>query len=97
MSTALYWLGSMGEKTRLTLKLIADYLKENGSECFDYRKLRAFWDRRRMWRSLEWHTAERVVRKLAEGGWLAREWSGRRVRFCLSERLKNMFWELGWL
>ena len=94
---ALLWLRSMGEKKRATVKLIADYLRHSGSECFTYRGLRRFWDMRRMWRVLEWHTVERVVRELAQYGWLARRWSGRRVEFCVSENLEKMLRELGWL
>ncbi len=96
-SQALMWIATLSEKQRLTLRLIADFLRENGGRCFNYRRLRAFWDRRRMWRSLEWHTAERVVRLFAEDGLLERRGRGRRVEFCLSDRLEKMLGELGWL
>ena len=96
-STAVYTLAGFSESERRTLRLIADYLSErSGQRCFTYRGLRRYWDRRRLY-SLEWHTAERAVRRLAEAKWLVRVRRGRRVIFCLGERLELLLGELGWL
>ena len=46
---------------------------------FTYRGLRAYWDRRRLWNSLEWHTVERNIRRFCEPayGYLKRKRVGK--------------------
>ncbi len=57
--------------------IINQYLVENMKKGFTYRGLRAYWARLKLYRSQndplrEWHTFERVIRKLAEKGFLER-------------------------
>lgn len=57
--------------------LIHQYLVENMKKGFTYRGLRAYWARLKLYRSQndplhEWHTFERVIRKLAEKRYLER-------------------------
>ena len=94
---ALEFMASLSEKRRLTLKLIAEYLSEVGRRCFTYRGLRAYWDVRRLWNELEWHTVERNIRWLAENGLLRRIQRGRSVIFCLEDETASMLATLGWL
>ena len=73
---------------------IRNYIRDSGKRCFTYRGLRAWWSRNRLWEGSEWHTVERAVRKLAESGYLRRVRRGRRVVFCPSPLLYNIFEEL---
>lgn len=93
---AVAQLAAFTESQRRTIRLIAMYLSSKDQRCFTYRGLRSYWDRLRMY-SLEWHTVERAVRELARTGWLVRVQKGRRVIFCLSEKMENMLRDLGWL
>lgn len=101
---ALYVLSAFSESTRKTIRLIAEYLGGRGQRCFTYRGLRRYWDRKRAYYTLEWHTAERAIRKLAEDGWLKRveirekkRGGGRKVLFCLTEPLRILLEEMRWL
>ena len=107
---AVYELAAFSETEKKTLKLIADYLRyrrENSGpdkpppRCFTYRGLRWYWDTKRLHNGLEWHTAERVVRKLAQLGWLSRRILPHRgvkhVVFCLTSNLEYILEKLGWL
>ena len=100
-SEAYAFLESLPTSKRETLRLIAEYLRETGRRCFTYRSLRAYWDRRRLWRELEWHTVERNIRWLAEEGLLERDlrYRGRRAYtiFCLSRGLREVLEAVGWL
>ena len=73
---------------------IRNYLKDSGKRCFTYRGLRAWWSRNRLYEGSEWHTVERAVRKLAEQGYLKRLQRGKRVVFCPTPFLYDVFREL---
>ena len=73
---------------------IKHYLRESGRHCFTYRGLRAWWSRNRKWEGSEWHTVERSIRRLAEQGYLRRLQRGRRVLFCPTPSLREIFREL---
>jgi len=104
---AVYELAAFSETERRTLRLIADYLtyrrQETGEQvqCFTYKGLRWWYNRQRYYKQLEWHTAERVVRRLAELGWLTRRIyphrGAKRVVFCISSNLEQLLQQLGWL
>ena len=71
---------------RLVMHVILRFLRENGYRYFTYRSLRAYIFRNRI--PLEWHTVERVIRRLAEEGLLERIYTRkRRVRFYPTPRL----------
>lgn len=93
----VYQLATFSESERRTLRLIAGYLREKGQRCFTYRGLRGYYNKNRLYMELEWHTAERNIRRLAELGWLERRGSGRSVYFCLTEKLETLYRQLGWL
>jgi len=46
-----------------TIVLIGDYLVRYGKRGFTYRGLRAYWDARKAYKVLEWHTVERIIRR----------------------------------
>lgn len=89
------------EKQRLTLKLIAEYLRSRGQRCFTYHGLHRYWEGSRIRRGIDWHTVERAVRKLAKWGWLKRIEKRidyrRKSIFCLTENLEHELRKLGWL
>ena len=73
---------------------IKQYLSETGKHCFTYRGLRGWWSRHQKWRGSEWHTVERSIRALARMGYLRRLQYGRRVVFCPTPSLREIFREL---
>jgi len=96
----VYQLAAFSESEKKTLRLISSYIYNNNTRCFNYRKLRAYWDKKRMWRVIEWHTVERNIRRFAELGWLERQVSKkdrRKVMFCASDELLALFRGLKWL
>ncbi|ALL02085.1 hypothetical protein Pyrde_2042 [Pyrodictium delaneyi] len=101
---AVYELAAFSESERRTLRLIAEYLsnKKGRRDCFVYKYLRMYYERRGWENVVEWHTVERNIRRLAEHGWLvrrvyAKHRGGRAVVFCLSEGLEHLLAKLGWL
>lgn len=79
------------EYPRSYILMIYRYLSEKGQKCFTYRGLRAWMYRKPEYRDLEWHTIERVIRKLAEDGFLDRvELSPRKVIFCWNEKAEKV-------
>lgn len=99
-SRAVYRLAAFSESERKTMRLIAEYMKTRGSRCFTYRKLRRLYNNIEAWQWLEWHTAERAVRSLAELGLLQRRRcirNRRCVLFCVTSELQYLLEELGWL
>jgi len=76
------------------LLIIKHYLVEKKQRCFTYRGFRAWLFRQREYRDMEWHTMERVVRKLAEQGFLTRvEKSKRCVLFCWNDLAERAYRE----
>lgn len=96
---AVYELSAFSESERRTLKLIALHVRDTGKTCFDYLAMHRTYKRHLEVR-IKWNTLERVLRKLAELGWLSREISGRRRKsatFCLTPQLEYILRQLGWL
>ena len=96
---AVYQLASFSETERKTLRLIALHVRDTGERCFDYLAMHRTYKRHLEVR-IKWNTLERVLRKLAERGWLSREISGRRRKratFCLTASLEYLLEQLGWL
>lgn len=92
-------LSSLKPSEFRVLLLINEYLQVNKKRGFTYRGLRAYWSSLRIYNdhndpAREWHTVERVIRKLAEKGFLER-------RFYKKGRSKYvvffptpLFWEI---
>ena len=76
MATILQRYGLRPSEYRAII-VINEYLQATGRNGFTYRGLRAYWSRKGMFRDpgeplREWHTFERVIRRLAEKGYLDR-------------------------
>ena len=78
------------------LGMVYRYVEERGGgRCFTYRGLMGWWSRKGLYRSIDWHTVERAVRRLAEVGVLKRVFKGRRkVMFCLTDESDAIYQEL---
>ncbi len=108
---AVYELAAFSETEKKTLKLIAEYLRyrrENSEpdkpppKCFTYKGLRWYYNKQRWYKTLEWHTVERNIRRFAELGWLSRRIfgtprGGKTALFCLTSNLEYILEKLGWL
>jgi len=72
--------------------LIARYLSEKNQRCFTYRGFRVWFYKQPYYKNVEWHTVERMIRKLAEEGFLNRKFIKRNyVVFCKNERFEEVF------
>lgn len=79
----------------MVLELIREYCIARRVRDFTYRQLMRFWWRSK-YKGIHWHTVERVVRDLAERGYLRRRTvKGRRGYFVVFEVTSELAWELG--
>lgn len=81
------------QKLLSTILLIHQYYewrKENGKDrrCFTYQGLLSWMQRSGKLKHSHWHTVERKIRRLAEGGFLTRVPRGKIMIFCPT----NKFW-----
>ena len=80
------------------MRVIVDYCLRTGFTSFNYSQLRRYYYRglrEKRFKHIEWHTIERVLRKLSEEGLLLRNFSYRRGRltvwFRVTDRLLHYF------
>ena len=92
-------LSSLKPSEYRVLLLINEYLQVNRKRGFTYRGLRAYWSMKKIYAdnddpAREWHTVERVIRKLAEKGFLDRKmYKKGRSKFVVFYPTP-LFWEL---
>ena len=73
------------------LLMIKRYLDEKKQRCLTYRGLRSWLYKHPEYRDVEWHTVERVLRRLAEERYLERvELGGKKVIFCWTEAAEQV-------
>ena len=78
-----FWERSAEKRT--AIGIIHDYVRETGNRAFTYTDLRTWYyssGAHKRYRR-DWHTVERLLRKLAEDGYLLRYRYKRTVRFLL--------------
>jgi len=71
--------------------IINMYLNEKKQKCFTYRGIRSWLFKHEWYRDIEWHTFERMIRKLSEDGYLDRVFlSGKKVIFCRNDKFEDL-------
>jgi len=70
--------------------MVKRFVEETRRQCFSYNDFRVWFYRSQYRNDLEWHTVERVLRRLAEDGFLDREIRYRnRAYFCVNDRFRE--------
>jgi len=72
------------------LIMVKRFVDETKKACFSYNDFRVWFYNSQYRHDLEWHTVERVLRRLAEDGFLDRKIGYRnRAVFCINDRFRE--------
>jgi len=70
--------------------MVKRFVDETKKTCFSYNDFRVWFYRSSYHHDLEWHTVERILRRLAKDGFLDRELRYRnRAVFCINDRFRE--------